>query len=214
MTLENKSNKLHRKYKKVARILRLKPYYQEQRGAAFAERLELISTHIADNDTSLIDVGCNIGQFTAAMASKGLFAIGIDAQEEAVAHARRLHRNVPNLGFVWSEFGLSTAQRLPAVDIIFCLSVHHYWTREHDEEHSWKVIAELARKCRKLFFEPASSHRRYGKIKPEFTENDEASIEAYVRRNFAHAAPDKIVERLGSTASIRHESFRTLYLVS
>jgi SAM-dependent methyltransferase len=214
MTLENKSNKLHRRYKKAARILRLKPYYQEQRSLAFVERLELISARIAANDVSVIDVGCNIGQFTAAMARKGLFAIGIDAQEEAVAHARRLHRNVPNLGFVWSELDLATAQHLPAVDIIFCLSVHHYWSREHGEDISWNVVAELARRCRKLFFEPASSHRRYGKIKPGFNENDQASIEDYVRSNFERAAPGKIVERLGSTPSIRNESFRTLYLVS
>ena len=214
MTLENKSNKLHRKYKKVARILRLKPFYQEQRGSAFAERLQLISENIADKDASLIDIGCNIGQFTAAIARKGLFAIGIDAQEEAVAHARRLHRNVPNLGFVWSEFGLATAQRLPSVDIIFCMSVHHYWTRESGDDIAWNVIAELAKRCRKLFFEPASSHRRYGKVTPEFTENDEASIDDYVRRNFARVAPNKSVKRLGSTASILNEPFRALYLVS
>ncbi|MGE0004593.1 MAG: class I SAM-dependent methyltransferase [Parvibaculaceae bacterium] len=214
MTLENKSNKLYRKYKKAARILRLKPYYQEQRGSAFAERLQMISSRLADDDASLIDIGCNIGQFTAAMARRGLFAIGIDAQEEAVDHARRLYRDVPNLGFVWSEFGLDTARRLPSADVIFCLSVHHYWTREHGEDISWKVIAELAGRSRKLFFEPASSHRRYGKVTPEFTENDEASIEQYVRRNFARAAPGKTVERLGSTASIRNEAFRTLYLVS
>jgi hypothetical protein len=50
---------------------------------------------------------------------------------------------------------------------------------------------------------------------PDFKNNDEASIDAYVRRNFAALGDGRAkVERLGATASIRQESVRVLYLVT
>lgn len=212
-TTPRKKPPLLRTLKKTARILRLKPYYQEQRSGVFDERWTLLSSRLSQNDRSLIDVGCNIGQFTAAAAARGMFAIGIDAFEEVAARARHVHRNVQNLGFVWSEFGPESVKLLPSVDVILCLSVHHYWSRVHGEEVSWQMIGELAKRAGKLFFEPASSHRRFGNVVPDFKENDEASIDSYVTRHFARVAPGRSLERLGSTASIRNEDFRTLYLL-
>jgi SAM-dependent methyltransferase len=212
--IDAKPRPLLRKLKKTARILRLKPFYQEQRGSVFAERWAMLSAHLTADDHSLIDIGCNIGQFTAAAAQRGMFAIGIDAFEEVVARARSLHRNVQNLSFAWSEFGPDTVRLLPPVDVIFCLSVHHYWSRSHGEQAAWDMIGALAAKSGKLFFEPASSHRRYGESRPDFAENDAVSIDDYVRRGFARVAPRKKVVSLGATASIRNEAFRTLYLIS
>lgn len=203
-----------RQLKKLARILRLKPFYQEQRSEAFEVRWSLVESKLSGDDRNLLDIGCNIGDFTARAAARGMFAIGIDAYEEVVAHARRKHRSSPNLAFAWSTFGLLEAKLVPSIDVCLCLSVHHYWARELGEPAAWAMIGELAGKSRKFFFEPASSHARYGQHRPEFKENDEVSIDQYVHRNFARFAPGRHVERLGSTSSIRHELFRTLYLVS
>lgn len=204
-----------RRLQKIARILRLKPFYQEQRAAAFEDRWEMIERRLEPEDRSLLDIGCNIGQFTARAAARGMLAIGIDAYEEVVARARRLHRNEPNLGFIWSDFGPETVHLLPRADIVLCLSVHHYWSRVHGEDASWGMIGEMARKAGKLFFEPASSHARYGRHSPDFVEHDPESLDSYVRRRFAQAVgASRTVERLGLTASIRQESFRPLYLIA
>jgi SAM-dependent methyltransferase len=203
-----------KQFKKLVRILRLKPFYQEQRSAAFEERWAMIESRVSSDDRSFLDIGCNIGDFAARAAARGMFAIGIDAMEEVVAHARRRHRGAPNLAFAWSPFGPREAKLLPATDVCLCLSVHHYWSRALGEPVAWGMIGELVGKSRKFFFEPASSHERYGKHLPNFKESDAASIDDYVYRNFARFAPGSNVERLGSTSSIRHEQFRTLYLIS
>jgi SAM-dependent methyltransferase len=206
---------LKRKIKKTARIARIKKYYQEQRADVFEQRWALIEPELSDSDRSLLDIGCNIGQFTARSAERGMFALGIDAFEEVVARAVKVNRNRHNIAFGWCPLGPDIVDALPRTDVTFCMSVHHYWSREHGEEASWRMIDTIVQKTGKLFFEPASSYARYGDHQPEFLENDGPSIDEYVERNFARLPSGPYgVKKLGVTASIRQEKFRQLYLVT
>ena len=206
---------LKRKIKKAARIVRIKPFYQEQRAAVFEERWKLIEPVLSPADRSVLDIGCNLGQFTAKCADLGMFAVGIDAFEEVVARAVKVNRQRSNVAFGWCALNPDIVDALPRTDVTLCMSVHHYWSREYGEAASWEMIRQIAEKSNKLFFEPASSYARYGDHQPEFLENDQQSIDEYVEANFDRISNGKLkIEKLGTTASIRHESFRQLYLVT
>jgi SAM-dependent methyltransferase len=208
------SKGLKRNLKKIARILRVKPLYQQERAAAFAERWAAIEAELDPADRSLLDIGCNMGSFTAKAAARGMLAVGVDPMEEAVARARSLHSRVKGCGFVWLDIDPRTVKSLPRCDVALCLSVHHYWSRAHGEDGAWQIVGEILARCGKLFFEPASSHARYGAERPGFVENDEASIDRYVHGRFAAIASGHRVKRLVATASIHRERFRAMYLVS
>jgi SAM-dependent methyltransferase len=203
-----------RNLKKIARILRVKPLYQQERQGVFEQRWSSIAQELDASDASLLDIGCNMGAFTAMAAQRGLFAIGVDPMEEAIARARRTHRKISGCGFAYMDVNLETVQRLPKADVILALSVHHYWNRAHGEAGAWTIIAELLKRSGKLFFEPASSHARYGEDTPDFIENNVDSIDAYVTKGFARIAPRHIVRRISTTDSINTEQFRSMYLVT
>lgn len=202
-----------RKLKKFARIIRVKPLYQQERAEVFNERWAAIEQHLGTHDRSLLDIGCNMGSFTAAAARRGMFAIGIDPMEEAISRAKSLHSRNKGCGFMWLDINTETVNSLPRCDVALCLSVHHYWSRAHGETGAWQIISEIFNRSGKLFFEPASSYVRYGTERPAFVENDEASIDHYVHSHFEAMGPVRKVTRLISTASINLETFRLMYLI-
>lgn len=140
-----------RRFKKIARILRLKHYYQERRAGTFAQRWAMIEQRLGPSDRSLLDIGCNIGQFTAKAAERGMFALGVEAQEEILAQARRLHAHEAHIAFGLLDITPASVASLPAADVTLALSVHHYWTRAFGDAASWQIIATLLQKSGKLF---------------------------------------------------------------
>jgi SAM-dependent methyltransferase len=204
-----------RKFKRAARILRLKPFYQEQRSQAADHRWSLIERHLRTSDRNLLDIGCNIGELASRCAARGIFTMGIDALDEVIAHAVRRHKGKENLLFGICDLDPSSVRLLPRTDVTLCLSVHHYWHRSYGEAACWEMVAEILDKTPRLFFEPASSHVRYGVTPPAFANMDEGSIDHYVFENLARLVKDnRKIEKLGRTPSIRQESFRTMYLIS
>lgn len=208
------STGLRRNVKKLVRTLRLKPFYQEERRAVFEERWAAIEARLSPGDSSFIDIGCNIGDFTASAASRGMFAIGIDAMEEAILFARKRHAKLPRCAFVLMDVTAAEVAKLPQVDVMLCLSVHHYWSRAVGEAGAWDMIGALAAKSRSFFFEPATSYERYGAEVPDFKEHDQDSLDRYVMGNFARVAPGHSVTHVNSTKSINKEDFRPMYLIS
>ena len=207
------SKGIRRNLKKFARIIRIKPLYQQERAKVFEERWTAIEGHLGTNDRSLLDIGCNMGSFTAAAAQRGMLAIGIDPMEEAISRAKSLHSHIKGCGFVWLDINTESVNTLPRCDVALCLSVHHYWSRAHGEAGAWQIISEILNKSGKLFFEPASSYVRYGTERPAFAENDKDSIDSYVHKRFAAIGSVRNVTRLASTASINLEKFRSMYLI-
>src|SRR4051812_34708750 len=76
------------------------PLYQSKRALGTEERWRIIDAHLAAEDQSLLDIGCNLGVFTRRAAERGLLAIGLDSMPRAIADARRQNGNVAGLAFM------------------------------------------------------------------------------------------------------------------
>jgi SAM-dependent methyltransferase len=208
-----KRSALNRQLRHVGRALGLIAFYQRRRDSATEVRWSMIARALRPSDRSLLDIGCNIGLITRLAAEHGLFALGIDVLDEAIEEANRLHRGIPGLAFATLELAPGTIGALPSCDAALLLSVHHRWSHHHGEAASWAMIGELLRRTRTLFFEPASSHVRYGDATPDFAENDSASIRDYVERHMRRVADGRRVTYLGATPSLGQEPERLLFMV-
>ena len=126
--------------------------YQIKRSQSTVQRLELISAHLEEGDQSLLDIGCNLGRMTRFAADRGLFALGIDSGQRAIASASEANRDVPHLAFMRYEIAPETVAKLPSFDVILCLSVYHYWVQLHGETAAWSMVARLIERSRRKFF--------------------------------------------------------------
>ena len=63
----------------------------------------MISARLDDEDQSLLDIACNLGQMTRYAADKGLLALGIDYSSRAINAAYDNHNGAPNLAFMRFE---------------------------------------------------------------------------------------------------------------
>ena len=70
--------------------------YQIKRSQSTVQRLELISGHLEEEDQSLLDIGCNLGRMTRFAADRGLFTLGIDSGQRAIASASEANRDRPD----------------------------------------------------------------------------------------------------------------------
>src|SRR5439155_25126778 len=112
------------------------------------QRLDLISAQLEEGDQSLLDIGCNLGRMTRFAADRGLFSLGIDSAQRAIASASEANRDVPHLAFMRYEIAPETVAKLPSFDVILCLSVYHYWMQLHGETAAWSMVARLIERSR------------------------------------------------------------------
>ncbi len=91
---------------------------------------------------------------TELAAAGGRFAIGVEPNPRLVKIARRRTRDATALGFVQMGIDPENARSLPEVDVVFCLSVHHYWVALHGEDVAWRMVGDiLSRGRKKAFFQ-------------------------------------------------------------
>lgn len=194
----------------------MSPLYQSKRAAGTDERWKVIRSHFTPSDRSLLDLGCNLGVLTRKAAELGMTAVGVDAMPKAVQQAQRLHRGVPGLAFMQLAITPETVERLPCCDVVFCLSVHHYWVAEYGEDTAWSMIRRLiTSSSSRFFFEPASRRKKYGNNLPAFTDLDKDSLESYHLEKLREiAGADRVVNSLGATDCIGPEPFRLMFAVS
>ena len=191
--------------------------YQIKRSHSTVQRLELISAHLEEGDQSLLDIGCNLGRMTRFAADRGLFALGIDSGQRAIASASEANRDVPHLAFMRYEIAPETVAKLPSFDVILCLSVYHYWMQLHGETAAWSMVARLIeRSRRKFFFEPASLLKKYGSHPPHGVADldRDGLIDYHLTRLRAAGGSSCTVLHLGETPALGPESFRLLFLVT
>lgn len=208
--------KLKRKaLRKARRILGLN-LYQRKRANATEKRWNLIKENLSETDRSLLDIGCNLGTLTRYAAQSGLTALGVDVLDDALKRARRRNAELPGLAFMKLAMTPAAVQRIPSFDVILCLSVHHYWVSEYGPDVAWSMIEELFRKAhRKIFFEPASIAKKYGRFPPEFSDlNREEIVSYHLAKLQAAAGPDWQVRLLGETECLGPEPFRMLFLAT
>ena len=205
---------MKRQIKDVLHRLGLRSLYQDKVRFSTIERWQLISSALGDNERSVLDIGCNLGDFTHRFAKSGCFALGIDASPAAIAKAQRRHRRQPRLAFAVVDVSPANQTSLPTFDVILCLSVFHYWYRSLGEDEAWGMVSQLIAKSQQFIFEPASTHGRYGQGNPPgFQENDERSIHDYTMTRLMRAAtPAKTVRYLGKCPSM-HGTERLIFIV-
>jgi len=135
--------------------------YQSQRIQGTKQRWEMIEQRLTTDDHSLLDIGCNIGELTSNAAEFGLLAFGMETNSESVRIARESHK-IEGASFMQYTLTPDNIHKLPETDVIFVLSVYHYWYREHGSDRAEELLTTLGEKANsKLFFEPASRQERY-----------------------------------------------------
>ena len=209
---------MNRRLKKISskllRMFGLKPSYQIGRAFSLEDRWRLISSCLAPGDRSALDIGCNLGVFTALLAQQGIFAVGVDVGTSAIQQAVKLNAGRPNLVFGVAALSPDNVDLLPPFDITLCLSVSHYWHRAYGEEPCWKMIQTLIVRSRSFIIEIASIRQKYGTLPPEIIDNDEESVKTYFMFRLNEAAgPGRAVRFLGKAKSLGREQFRYMFVV-
>ncbi len=191
-----------------------RPYQSKRMGGA-DERWELIRRELDDGDRSILDIGSNLGAMSQLAAAQGRFVLGVEPSARLVRAARRRSRAAANIGFIQTAIDPDTVLMLPRFDVVFCLSVHHYWVSQYGEDATWRIIAELMARTRsKFYFEPASVKRKYGGADLDFRDLDrEAIVEYNVKRLELAASSDQSIRVLGETRCRPKEPFRMMFLV-
>ncbi|MGA1199036.1 MAG: class I SAM-dependent methyltransferase [Candidatus Latescibacterota bacterium] len=117
------------------------------------KRWEIIQKHIDPTASSCLDIGCNTGFFSHAIASHNVFTIGFDSELRNTIVANAQYQR-PNLMFKNLELTPETTPLLPESDIIIFLSVFHHLVKYYEEAGAKKILKEIAQKCQKqIFFE-------------------------------------------------------------
>lgn len=179
--------------------------YQEKLAGSLEARCRQLEAALAADVASALDIGCNLGDLTAWCARRGLWSVGLDSSLPLIEDARRRHGAVPMCSFMHQKLTPSDPAKLPVFDLVLLLSVHHHWLMEHGPDVAGQMLRDLAgRTGRVLVFEGASRNVRYGKYPPGFTDNDEASVTAYLRGYLDRHVGDCFtrIEPLGKTACV------------
>jgi SAM-dependent methyltransferase len=173
----------------------------------------MISDCLQPSDRSVIDLGCNVGEFTRRCADEGKFALGLDKSRDAIKRAQNGIGNDTNVAFGVSNLDLSALELLPRFDVCLCLSVCHLWYKDYGEEFFFQMLRQLANSAGKLIFEPASIHSKYGPACTlPFEDNDEDSVRDYFLQLLSELADrQRKVSYLGSTPGLGKEKFRLMF---
>ena len=214
-----KARNSRRKAANKAATAKSKPslLYQSKRSLGTEQRLEMISARWDDEDRSLLDIACNLGEMTRYAADKGLLALGIDYSTRAITAASNAHDGISNLAFMRFEITPESASKIPSFDVTLCLSVYHYWMEIYGEATAWSMVAQLIERTRrKFFFEPASLLKKYGANPPPGVADldREGLIDYHLNQLRRVVKEDWSVVHLGETSCLGREPFRLLFMVS
>lgn len=180
-------------------MLRSNDPYQLTRVAGTEERWKMIEPHISPQDRSLLDIGCNAGLLTSYAARLGLISLGVEQSEsgqkravdktldldvQGFNHAIERAKEVDNVAFMRTTVTPDTIDAFPTFDVVFLLSVFHYWYRQYGKDDAKEMLSALG-DSKRIFFEPASTQKKYTEntslelTPPPITDFDEESIVDY-----------------------------------
>jgi len=193
----------------------MRPYQKKLRGS-FEQRWQRIADVLPAESRNLLDIGCNLGDFTARAAEAGYWSLGIERHDYLVRKARRIHRHVPHCAFMISELGVADCEKIAPFDITLVLSVYHNWYKALGKEEADRILHKLvARTNHVLIFEGPSRTSRFGERDlPEFIDNDEASVTGYYEKLIEEVAGPLTshVQSLGKTPCVgEREPYRWMY---
>ena len=189
--------------------------YQVKLEPAFEARWQMISSEIELDCHTLLDIGCNLGSFTARAASSGLWSIGIEMSEPMIRKAQQAYGDIENCGFMRARLDLEASARIPSFDVTLVLSVHHHWHQAFGPTVAAEMLrAIVAKTNRVMFFEGASRRERYLRDFPDFIDNDEASVVSYYNAYLDRTVGDLVSEirLLGKSVCVgEREPYRWMY---
>jgi hypothetical protein len=146
-------------------------------------RWELISAAIPEGSQNLLDIGSNLGEFTAAAAGRGMWSLGIERGERLIREARKRHASLADCHFINAELSPANIGKLPQFDVTLFLGVYHHWHAAYGSEAALTMLRQLAANTRKLLvFEGPSRTARFKVDEPDFVSNDEASVTEFYTR--------------------------------
>lgn len=168
--------------------------YQHRREEGVQQRWRLIEPELTDEDASLLDVGCNAGEFLERAADAGLVTLGVDRfenEETRNVAVRKMQRD-QHVGLMIANVTPENVTAFPTFDVVLLLSVYHHWYAEFGEQRAKSMLSSFG-DSRKIFFEPPSDPDRYADPKspeidgsgreippiPDFEIDDEESVISY-----------------------------------
>ena len=174
-------------------------YYQFVKEEGVDERWELIEPHLEEN-TAVLDIGCNAGLFTKRAADRNCFAVGLEKQTGTVRDAIQYHGHAPDFGLINKPITAETVTSLPTFDYTLLFSVYHHIYRHEGQEAAKTILNTLAEKTNDvIFFEPASRKELYGDQSLPFTDNNMSEVREYNEDMLKRVIDQEInVEYLGS----------------
>ena len=170
------------KKKSVPGDIPMKGFYQDKVAASLDARTQIIDGAVPRESRTLLDIGCNLGYFTAHFARRGLQSVGIEIMPEALNAARERHADLPSLEFRLGAVDPDSIDDLPRTDALLLLSVHHNWVSLYGPAVAGDMLRRLVERTRDVVvFETPSRNSRFGAHPPGFVDNDEESVLAYQR---------------------------------
>ncbi len=133
------------------------PYHMVKRTDS-PHRWELIEPHLKPEDHTALDIGSASGFFTAKLADRGMFAIGLEVRNDRVESAVRSWGTRPGLAFMRWSLEPENIAWLPEVDVVLLLTVYHHWCNTFGRPEAEEMLRELGRKTNRLIFEPPGRH--------------------------------------------------------
>ncbi len=176
-------------------------------------RWEAIRVELDKADRSFLDIGCNDGQLTEAVADLGVMSFGFEANREIAERAAIRLAGAERVAIMNHALTPETVGDLPLFDVVACLSVHHQWHVTYGATLARELLCSVARLAkRKMFFEVATIRTKYGEEPPEgLIDLDQASIDAYTRWLFEPVAREP--RFLVNSPGLDREKFRSLYVI-
>ncbi len=189
--------------------------YQEKLHASFEERWKLVHSAFPSDCGAVLDIGSNLGAFTARAAQEGHITLGIEREKYLIHRARAANKGVKGCAFMEANIDLATCERLPTFDVILLLSVHHHWHHAFGAAVAADMLRSVVLKARKLVvFEGPSRSSRYESDIPDFRDNAEEELLAYYDKYLEKTVGDLTTEirRIGKAGCVgQREPFRWIY---
>jgi 2-polyprenyl-3-methyl-5-hydroxy-6-metoxy-1,4-benzoquinol methylase len=162
---------------------------------------------------NILDIGCAEGWFLRRAAQDfGCFGIGIDADERRVmlGEIARLHDGAERVAVMQGMLGPDDLRRMPACDIVICLSVVHHVMRAGGRAAAEEFVRALASRANKaVLFEMGTSDEKalgWAKALPDMPGGQEAFVTELLT-----ASGLRNVRQLASTPGLRGDAPRILF---
>ena len=140
------------------------PYFEQKRKEGSYKRWEAISRYLPKEPQTILDIGCNTGFFSLSAAALNHRVVGLDTDKNCIQEA--LEKVTPDIGgrvvFVHIDNLLSELEAIPddAYDYVFYMSVHHHVIEDYGIEASHKILSEISRISRNMFFDMGQSDEK------------------------------------------------------